>query len=384
MSDVERVRVGDVLALERRAVAVDPAREYREIGIRSFGKGIFYKAPTNGVAIGGKRVFYVKPGDLVLSNVFAWEGAVAIASEESAGCIGSHRFMTFVAINDRVDVSWARWFFLSEPGLALIGKASPGSAGRNKTLAVKRFEELVIPLPPIDEQRRVASRLERLSTQIEALSVRGHSLPRSDLRFLPAFTDLQSGYPTAVRTVGDLVDLVSDIVHPGDDPSPAESFVGLQHVESHSGRSLGSDPLSAMKGRKFRFAPGDIVYGYLRPYLNKVWVADRHGLCSVDQYVLRPKLGTDGELLAYVLRGQKVLDQAIELTHSLQLPRLRSGLLLGLEVAWPGGEQRTLLGRLERTRALFLRLADARRRQSLALSALLPATLNEEFFKDAD
>ena len=137
VSGVERVRVGDVLALTRRAVVVNPALRYREIGVRSFGKGIFHKEPTDGAAIGGKRVFYVMPGDLVLSNVFAWEGAVAVASEESAGCIGSHRFMTFVPIDDRLDVGWARWFFLSEPGLALIGKASPGSAGRNKTLAVK-------------------------------------------------------------------------------------------------------------------------------------------------------------------------------------------------------------------------------------------------------
>lgn len=173
MSDVERVRVGDLLKLERRAVVVDPAVEYTEIGVRSFGKGLFRKAPTDGAAIGGKRVFYVKPGDLVLSNVFAWEGAVAVASEDSAGCIGSHRFMTFVPIYDRLDAGWARWFFLSEAGLALIGKASPGSAGRNKTLAVKRFQDLVIPLPPIDEQRRVAAHLDHARARAETVSALG-------------------------------------------------------------------------------------------------------------------------------------------------------------------------------------------------------------------
>jgi hypothetical protein len=39
----------------------------------------------------------------------------------------------------------------------------------------------------------------------------------------------------------------------------------------------------------------------LRPYLNKIWVADRHGLCSVDQYVLRPRPDVDADLLAYLL-----------------------------------------------------------------------------------
>lgn len=165
----ERVRVGDVLALQRRAVRVDPGREYEEIGVRSFGKGIFHKESVRGMELGNKRVFHIQPGDLVVSNVFAWEGAIALASDADAGKIGSHRFMTFTPRDDRLDPSWATWFFLSEPGLALIRKASPGSAGRNRTLAVERFENLELPLLPMTEQRRAASRLNCLRDSIRAL-----------------------------------------------------------------------------------------------------------------------------------------------------------------------------------------------------------------------
>ena len=49
-----------------------------------------------------KRVFRIEPGDLVISNVFAWEGAIAVASDDEAGTIGSHRFMTFVPADGRV------------------------------------------------------------------------------------------------------------------------------------------------------------------------------------------------------------------------------------------------------------------------------------------
>jgi hypothetical protein len=152
--------VSDVLRLERRQVDVEPSEQYEEIGLRSFGRGIFHKEPVDGITLGSKRVFRVEPGDLVISNVFGWEGAIAVASEAEAGKIGSHRFMTFVAVDGRIDTSWAAWFFRSEPGLALIRKASPGSAGRNKTLAIQRFEDLAIPLPPIDQQRRVAALLD--------------------------------------------------------------------------------------------------------------------------------------------------------------------------------------------------------------------------------
>jgi type I restriction enzyme S subunit len=154
-------RVGKVLRLERRRVEVQPDREYTEIGIRSFGRGVFHKEPTTSFELGNKRVFFIEPGDLVISNVFAWEGAIAMASDSEAGTIGSHRFMTFVPVDDdQIDIAWTMWFFRSEPGLELIRQASPGSAGRNRTLAIDRFEALEIPLPPIDEQRRVARRLD--------------------------------------------------------------------------------------------------------------------------------------------------------------------------------------------------------------------------------
>lgn len=155
-------RVGDVLKLERRAVTVDPLAEYDEIGVRSFGQGIFHKEPVTGSALGNKRVFEIHPGDLVLSNVFAWEGAIALAEESERGRIGSHRFMTYVPNSTEVDPSYVRYFLLSEPGLALINHASPGSAGRNKTLAIDRFEALEIPLPNVAEQRRAAAKLDRV------------------------------------------------------------------------------------------------------------------------------------------------------------------------------------------------------------------------------
>lgn len=116
----ERALVGDVLALQRRAVVVEPDSEYEEIGIRSFGRGIFHKERVSGADLGSKRVFRIESGDLVISNVFAWEGAIAVASDAETGRIGSHRFMTFVATDGRIDTSWASWFFRSEAGLELI------------------------------------------------------------------------------------------------------------------------------------------------------------------------------------------------------------------------------------------------------------------------
>jgi type I restriction enzyme S subunit len=170
VTEVERVRVGDVLSLERREVTIDPKVEYRLVGVYSFGKGIFHRDPKAGVELGDYRFFRIEPGDLVLSNIQAWEGAVGFATEVERGTVGTHRFLSYVAASDRIDTNWARWFFLSEPGITLIRRAAPGTAVRNRTLAVKRFEDLVIPLPALDEQRRLAARLDRIRSNADTLA----------------------------------------------------------------------------------------------------------------------------------------------------------------------------------------------------------------------
>lgn len=154
--NVTRVRVGDVLALDRIPVEQDPNTEFTTIGIRSFGKGVFTYDPKPGSELGKLRFFEVRPNRLLVSNIKSWEGAVAVSPPEETGWIASNRFLIYRPIDHQIDPSWARWFFLSDRGLPLIQQASPGSADRNRTLAIERFEKLEIPLPPIEEQRSTA------------------------------------------------------------------------------------------------------------------------------------------------------------------------------------------------------------------------------------
>lgn len=175
---MRRVRVGEVLRLMRRPAEIDPFAEYVSMGVRSFGKGIFHYPPTLGSELSKLRFFEVSPEALVLSNIKAWEGAIGVSSEEDAGCVASNRFLTYVPI-DGIDVRYAAWFFLSGQGLPLIQRASPGSADRNRTLAIDRFENLEIPLPDLSEQRRVVARLDAVRgriARIASLTSRGDAL----------------------------------------------------------------------------------------------------------------------------------------------------------------------------------------------------------------
>ncbi|GHF50783.1 type I restriction enzyme S subunit [Amycolatopsis bartoniae] len=162
------VRLCDVLRLERRPVQVNPSGNYREIGVKSFGKGIFHKAPISGVELGAKRVFHIEPGDLVFSNVFAWEGAVAVASEAERGFIGSHRFMTYRVNSEIADRDYLFHYFTSRLGLETIRRASPGSAGRNRTLGIEAFAREKVRLPDTEKQKNIGAMLTALREKLES------------------------------------------------------------------------------------------------------------------------------------------------------------------------------------------------------------------------
>ena len=153
----EKRKVSSLLARSVNPVSVESEEMYREIGIRSHGKGIFHKEPLLGKALGDKRVFHVEKNAFILNIVFAWEQAVAVTSSAEIGMIASHRFPMYKPNEREADVYFIKYFFLTNKGKELLGIASPGGAGRNKTLGQKDFEKLEFFCPrKIEEQTAIA------------------------------------------------------------------------------------------------------------------------------------------------------------------------------------------------------------------------------------
>jgi type I restriction enzyme, S subunit len=150
--DAPRVPLEAVAPLTRRPVEVSIEDSYHELGVRSFGKGTFHKPAIKGAEVGTKRLFQLNPGDLVFNNVFAWEGAIAVVRPEDSGRVGSHRFITCVAQPGRATASFLCFHFLTEEGLQQIGDASPGGAGRNRTLGLESLTRIPVPVPPYERQ----------------------------------------------------------------------------------------------------------------------------------------------------------------------------------------------------------------------------------------
>lgn len=166
-ADWDVYMLGDCLSRVERPVEVKPNELYTQIGIRSHGKGLFYKEPVTGAALGNKAVFWIEPDCFIVNIVFAWEQAIGKATQSEVGMIGSHRFPMYRPVNDRVDIDYLISYFLTKRGTDILEAASPGGAGRNKTLGQDRFLKSKITLPPIEEQRKIAAILTTQDRVIE-------------------------------------------------------------------------------------------------------------------------------------------------------------------------------------------------------------------------
>ncbi|MDQ3378702.1 MAG: hypothetical protein M3546_00040 [Actinomycetota bacterium] len=376
------VRLAEVFAAVERAVPVAPTDLYQMVGVRSFGGGCFASAEISGSGTRYPKLLRLAAGDFVYPKLMAWEGAFAFVPESLAGGFVSPEFCTFEVNQSAADPRYLEYLFQRPETWQEVAGNSAGTNVRRRRLYPAAFLEYRIPLPDTPEQRRTVARLDALLGQAKDIDRRLEtSDPARIVSVYPGIVEHTLARETTQwQPVGDVVDFVNDLVRPGEPTEPAEAFVGLQHIESHTGRRTGSIPLGGEKGRKFRFRPGDVVYGYLRPYLNKVWVADIHGLCSVDQYVLRPKNGIPASYVAHALRSRSTLEQAISMTHSLQLPRLRSGLLVSIEIPLVlPGRVRDVTDALDRGLARIVEARTLRSRQAALAEGLIASVLNRAF-----
>jgi type I restriction enzyme S subunit len=144
--------MGEVAPLQRRPVSVDPESSYPQVAVRSFGKGTFHREPLLGIEVTWQKPFLVKAGDILISNIKAWEGAIAVALPHDDGRVGSHRYLTCVPVPGTATAQFVCFHLLTPTGLYDIGEASPGSADRNRTLSSTELLRIPIPVPSYRQQ----------------------------------------------------------------------------------------------------------------------------------------------------------------------------------------------------------------------------------------
>ena len=161
------VSLGEVLELNIDAVEVSPEGIYNISGVYSFGKGMFAREPLRGSETTYKTFNRLHADCFVLSQLKAWEGAIARIPSKFDGWFLSPQFPTFSGRLDLVDLGWLEWHFKRVQVWESLRSTARGMGARRDSVSPKLFLESKIPLPPVDVQRRIVTRIENIAAKVE-------------------------------------------------------------------------------------------------------------------------------------------------------------------------------------------------------------------------
>lgn len=191
-----------------------------------------------------------------------------------------------------------------------------------------------IPLPPLPVQQELVTRLDKQQAIIEQCNAMERAI-------------LEAGIDNSIFEgdwewveLGKVASIANDKVQPRNLDLESIFYIGLEHIESKT--SLIAETLikpSDLSSEKFLFDDNSILYGKLRPYLEKVYLPNKSGICSTDILVLKPNDKVLREYLFYVLKSGFFVEWVINNTKGAQLPRVNPSDLLLAKIPLPSLEK---------------------------------------------
>lgn len=368
------VALEDVAPLVRRIVTVDLQRNYTEIGVRSFFRGTFHRRTVRGSEFTWQELFAVREGDLVFSNLMAWEGAVAVATAEDAGCVGNHRMLTCEVDPTRAVPRFLYFYFRQPAGSAQLVAASPSSIARNRTLGPAALADLRIPLPSLAEQKRIVARLDGAADRIAKRAAAAKKVEVELGAMLQAAFRKLAGH-RRVR----LSEVM--ILRPTDTavmPDEIYQFAGVYSFGRGVFRSVAKRGSETAYQRLTRLRQGNFVYpklmawegalGIVPPICDGCFVSPEFPVFEIDQDAVLP------ELLELHFRDRANWPKSTG--TNVRRKRVHPEEFLRLEMPLPPLKQQEALAEACRKAALALA---AQRDAAEELDKLLPALLHEAF-----
>jgi len=161
-------------------------------------------------------------------------------------------------------------------------------------------------------------------------------------------------------------------------------YMGLEHIESWTGKRLGQNGDASSDGQANLFRRGDVLFGKLRPYLAKAYAADSDGICTGELLVLQPKAVKQKFLLDYVLNPAfvAIVDSS---TYGAKMPRANWDFIGNLPTLVPPTvEQKAIAAFLDRETARTDALIERKRRQIELLQEKRSALISHAVTKGLD
>lgn len=309
---------------------------------------------------------HVRRGDLLVT-ITGRLGTCAVYDSDAPANLSAH--VALCRPKPAHELLYLKHYLASRFGAASLTKAQIGST--HPHINVRRLVELPIPLPGQPKQEELATTMERERAERRAKLAEAEALLAgldgyvlNALALTPPAKDERKVFAVSRSQLGGQARLNADYFHPErilalralesptqeiDCPcleqvvdfireqikTPGPSYLSLANVQSHTGELVQTE--EDVKGACSTFRKGDVLFARLRPYLNKVYVAEKEGCCSPEFHVLRVKdtNALQADYLAAILRSSLTLAQTRHMMTGNTHPRLTNEDVVNLVIPIP-------------------------------------------------
>jgi len=278
-------------------------------------------------------------------------------------------FLIRIRFTDNIHADYLKLYFNSEFGKRHLQQLTEG--GVQKNIRGSALIELSFPIPPLPEQRAIATALsdmDGLLESLEQLIVKKRDLKQATMQQLLTAKTRLPGFSGKWKTkrFGDLVTMRRERTNQRTIEN-SDFCIELEHIGSNTGAVTGHTKTNENSSLKTPFCKGDILFGKLRAYLKKYWLADRSGVCSTEIWVFDTNASVvfNGYLYQIVRTNQFIevasnsygthmprSDWNIVMNYELIIPPLPEQTAIAAVLSDMDAELTTLEQRRDKTRAL--------------------------------
>lgn len=183
-----------------------------------------------------------------------------------------------------------------------------------KHLQKQDLKQIKVPIPPPKVQQQIVDKCERVDNEAEQAHQTIATAQQQIKRIM-------QNAPKP-KTLGEVVQSITDVINP-EKQSGSVNFIGLENIEPTSGRLVGNieTDFATVKSIKNVFQKGDVLYGKLRPNLNKVYIAQHNGICSTDILVFRLRNPDNAIFYKHYFLSSEFNSAVLKTVSGQQLPR---------------------------------------------------------------
>lgn len=373
-------RIGSFLVKSKDIIEIQDDVEYKQVTIKINNGGV---VPRNngetifGSKIGTKRQHVVHAGQFILSKIDARNGAYGIVPAELEGAIVTNDFPVFDVDTEKIIPQFLVLVSTTEKFVEFARKCSSGTTNR-KRIDIDAFLNQQIPLPSVEEQKEILNEYNEKVKVADSLLQQADDIKngkntylkkvlkfnynkneregllnflhfvdvrRWDVPFYSSLSKIESMYDTT--TLGNCIELyMIDNNHHSlrmetyNTPEKQFHYIGMENVEKDTG-VLNSFPIvngKSIKSQTVRIPKGFMIFGKLRPYLNKYW-ENSEGyddiVCSSEFLCFLPKKELNKSFFKFILSSYIIQEQIADSMTGARMPRIDENIFKNIVVPIP-------------------------------------------------